>query len=154
MAAIKRREDTTMGTYRYFVMQIFRTGEKGLNGGDVDGMRLIGPFKGDREAADWGHTYCAPGGQDDPRWNSVLLDIGPLSLTSAASVYPLAVYAPIMTHVKPGAYPMRDMDKPPIVTDDGLHKDAQRKTLGELEAENPEGFRNRVPRDGFLNDYD
>lgn len=118
-----------MSDYQWFVMAITRDMESAKLA-IIDNMRLIGPFKDGRDAADWGHTHCSPGGPNDPRWNSVLLDTGPLSLTSSASVYPLAVWRPDMTHVKPGSYPMRDMNKPPVVTDEGLHKDAERQREG------------------------
>jgi hypothetical protein len=41
----------------------------------LDTLSIVGPFKTGAEAADWGATYCAPGGPDDPRWNVVQLDL-------------------------------------------------------------------------------
>lgn len=39
--------------------------------GEFEKIDLIGPFSNNSEAADWGATFCAPGGPDDPRWNVV-----------------------------------------------------------------------------------
>lgn len=42
--------------------------------GEFEKIDLIGPFSNNSDAADWGATFCAPGGPDDPRWNVVDLD--------------------------------------------------------------------------------
>jgi hypothetical protein len=32
---------------------------------------LIGPFASQKDAADYGIQYLAPGGEDDPRWQTI-----------------------------------------------------------------------------------
>lgn len=119
-----------MSDYKWFVMAITHDMES-AKPVVVDNMRLIGPFENGRDAADWGYTHCSPGGPDHPRWNSVLLNVDDkFSTFTDPTFYALAVCPAIMTHVKAASYPRRDMNKPPIVTDEGLHKDAERHGAG------------------------
>jgi len=80
---------------RWYVCQIAEEDNAGL-GNDAGQVYLVGPFDTPEDAADYGHTYHSPGGNDDLRWNNVYLDVP----DTAQEFYAVKIKKPIGQFVK------------------------------------------------------